>query len=93
MTDDTQHHNRPTPGQLKLLRRLAQEREATFAVPSTFDSAHRQIERLLATPRPSRAERRRERDAISDDRASGAGDAAAIRDDELRGYGSAAGWA
>jgi hypothetical protein len=92
MTNPQPHpSNPPTPRQISYLRDLALGRGQTFAYPGTFEEADREIKRLLKVKRTNRADRRREARAISADLARG-GDAASIRDRELRGYGSNAEW-
>lgn len=81
----------PTARQISYLRDLALSRGQSFAYPATFEQADREIKRLRKVKRSSRADRRREARAISDDMARG-GDAAAVRDHELGGYGSSAHW-
>jgi len=82
----------PTAKQLRLLRRLAIERGQTFAIPSTRGQASVEIARLKASGRSSRTEGAVERRQLSRDIES-AGDAAAVRDLEIDGYGSSARWA
>jgi hypothetical protein len=82
---------RPTPRQMRYLRNLAMQRGESFAVPRTFAEASTQIDRLKRRRRSSQAERRIERREVSRDLAFG-GDAAAVRDSEIVGYGSSARW-
>lgn len=92
MTNPQPHpSNRPTPKQISYLRDLALGRGQTFAYPETFEEADRQIKRLLKVKRTGRSDRRREARAVSADMAA-RGDAARVRDHELRGYGSSAAW-
>ncbi|HEX5983891.1 MAG TPA: hypothetical protein VFY69_06775 [Solirubrobacterales bacterium] len=92
MTNPQPHpRNKPTSRQISYLRDLALGRGQTFAYPATFEEADREIKRLLKMKRTGRSDRRREARAISADMAAG-GDAARVRDDELRGYGSSAAW-
>jgi hypothetical protein len=93
MTDPKQHLSRPTPKQLGLLRRLADERQVSFPQPQSFGDADWEIKELLKLPRTSRSERHRETREIQDAMATRGGDAAAVRDDEVAGYGSTATWA
>ena len=82
----------PTPKQLQLLRRLAVERGETFATPATRRQASAEIARLKTRRRSTRTERAVERRQVSHDLAE-RGDAAAVRDHEVVGYGSSARWA
>ena len=86
-----QPSNPPTTRQISYLRDLAVSRGQTFAYPSTFEEADREIKRLLDVERTSRADRRRESRGVSADLARG-GDAASVRAHELGGYGSNAQW-
>jgi hypothetical protein len=88
MTNPQPH---PTPRQISYLRDLALGRGQTFAYPETFEEADREIKRLLKVKRTGRSDRHREARAISADMAA-RGDAARVRDHELRGYGSSAAW-
>jgi hypothetical protein len=90
MTNSHQHR-RPTKPQLKYLRDLAMETGQSFSA-ETFDQAREEIDRLKKAKPTSRADRRRETQAIRRDMARGRGGAAAVRDDELSGYGSTAAW-
>jgi exoribonuclease R len=85
-------HNEPSKKQMKLLRELADETGMTFSWPQSGGEARRAIDGLLKAKRSSRAERRRETRALRHDMAERRGGAASVRDDELRGYGSSAGW-
>lgn len=84
--------DKPTPKQMRLLRQLADERGASFAYPSTGTEAGQEIKRLLAMPRSRRADRGRELRELRADLKAGSGDAARVRTEELRGYGSSAAW-
>jgi hypothetical protein len=77
----------PTAKQLRLLRRLAIERGQTFATPATRAQASRAIAGLKTRQASSRAERAVDRQQVSRDLAAG-GDAAAVRDEEMSGYGA-----
>lgn len=83
--------NRPSPDQMKLLRRLAAERGQTFAYPSTGREASREIRRLLKTKRSHRSEVAADRAAVGRD-AREALDGVIVRRDEVQGYGSSATW-
>ena len=90
MTNSQPHIRKPTPGQIKYLEDLAEETGTSFTWPKTFEQAHVEINRLLAISRSSKAERRLEREQLREDFAMGLGDAAAIRPDEIGGYGASA---
>ena len=84
--------DKPTPKQLGYLRRLAASRGQTFRYPQTRAEASAEIKRLKANRPETRLERAVERaEARRDTNAHH--DAAAIRDDEIEGYGSSARWA
>jgi hypothetical protein len=87
----TSHQRPPTQRQLRYLRSLAAQRGESFAYPRTAAQASTEIERLKARPRLSRNVRRADDLAVS--RAMAArGDAAAVSDAEITGYGSSARW-
>lgn len=90
MTNSQPHIKKPSPGQIKYLNYLEDKTGTTFTWPKTFGQAHAEIDRLLALPASSKAERRLERDQLREDFAMGRGDAAAIRPDEIGGYGASA---
>lgn len=77
---------------LGYLRYLAEQTGTSFTYPHTAAEAHREIERLLSLKRESKAEIKREQRAVQDDMATRRGDAAAVRSDELVGYGSNCQW-
>ena len=83
--------DKPTPKQLRYLKRLAERTGGTFAWPQTKAEASREIERLKSRPSSARSDVVRERRAVSDD-LTRRGDAAAVRPDEVSGYGSTARW-
>jgi hypothetical protein len=83
----------PSPKQLSYLRRLADRAGQTFAYPRTAAQASREIRRLRAQTPSTRVERRIEHKQIADAIASGPGDSARFRDEEIHGWGSAATWA
>lgn len=91
MTDTRQHH-KPTPKQMRLLRQLAMERGESFAMPQTSTQASAEIRRLTGRKRSTRSDVARERAEVSRDMATRRGGSAAVRDDELTGYGSTARW-
>jgi hypothetical protein len=93
----TDHHPptgpKPTARQRRYLRELALQRGVSFVPPRTCFEASRLIDQLKRRKPDSAADRRRELRAIRDDLASGAGDAARIREGlEIVGYGSNATW-
>lgn len=90
MTNSQPHIRKPSPAQLKYLDYLKDKTGTTFTWPKTFGQAHVEIDRLLVLPRSSKAERRLERDQLREDLATGRGDAATIRPDEIGGYGASA---
>jgi len=91
MTDRPQQTtDKPSARMLKVLKDMAAERGITCEVPETTADARRQYRRLRALPRSHREEARRERDEIRAELA--AGDACAVTDEELGGYGSEAAW-
>lgn len=93
MTSSQPHTARPpTDKQLSYLRDLALGRGQSFVYPATSAEASREIKRLLGAKRTSPADRRRETRAVRDDMATGRGDAARVRPEELGGYGSTATW-
>src|SRR3954449_3650090 len=84
--------DKPTPKQLGYLRRLAASRVQTFRYPQTRAEASAEIKRLKASRSDTRLERAVER-AEARRGADTQRDAAAVRDDEIEGYGSSARWA
>ena len=91
MNDSTQFPKKASPKQLRLLRRLAEERGVSFAYPETWEQADLEIKRMKKSSRTSGSERHRERKAVRD-AVSHRGDAAAVRPEEVSGYGSTARW-
>jgi hypothetical protein len=89
---NSQLHSKPSPKQLSYLKGLAEKAGESFVYPQTRAQASAEIKRLLGRKRTSSAERKRERREVSRDMAQRHGDAAAVRDFELRGYGSHATW-
>lgn len=81
----------PSARQMRYLRDLAAQRGESFAYPRTAAQASAEIERLKGRRRSSVTERRVERLEVSRAMA-GRGDAAAVRDSEIVGYGSSARW-
>jgi hypothetical protein len=89
---------KPTAAQLKYLRTLAAQTWTSFATPRTVAEASREIARLkaLAGRTDRRLERdwaRRERRELRETLDQLPGRMAAIRDEELSGWGSSARWA
>ena len=74
------------------LKDLAAQRGQTFSYPATAAEASREIDRLRGTRRTPTADVARERRQVADDMASGRGDAARVRDQEITGYGSNCRW-
>jgi hypothetical protein len=89
---DTQAHSKPSKPTMKYLRDLAAATGRSFAWPKTQREAGEQIEALKKFQRTSRDDRHRETRTIRDDLARGRGGDAAVRDDELSGYGSNCSW-
>lgn len=83
---------KPSKKQLRYLRDLAVQRGESFQYPRTCEEARAEIDRLLGRRRSTRAEQRGDREAVSCAMAQ-RGDAAAVRDSEIAGYGSSARWA
>ena len=79
----------PTAPQLKLLRTLADRTGQSFAWPSNRLEASSEIRRLQRAQRSSRYERAEDRRAVD---TATRGGAAAVRDNEVEGYGSSARW-
>jgi hypothetical protein len=84
--------NPPTAKQLSFLRRRAAETGQTFSWPETFAEADAQIKCALKRQRPSSDDLRRETAAVRSEMAKRRGGAAAVREEELCGYGSTATW-
>lgn len=80
-----------TAKQLRYLRNLAMQRGESFVYPRTAAEASAEIERLKGRKRTSHVERRIEREQLSREMAT-RGDAAAVRESEIVGYGSSARW-
>jgi hypothetical protein len=92
-TTPTTRTGKPTRRQMAYLKDLAAQRGQTFSYPATAAEASREIDRLRGTRRTPTADVARERRQVADDMASGRGDAARVRDQEITGYGSGARWA
>lgn len=92
MTDPKPHPtNPPTAKQLSYLRDLALSRGQSFAYPSSFEEADREIKRLRRERRTPAVDRRRERREVSAAMQE-RGDAARVRSHEVGGYGASARW-
>jgi hypothetical protein len=85
-------NSRPTPKQLRELRRLADATGTTFTPPRTRREASRSIAALRRRRSSARFERREDRDRVARELRDGTL-ASAPRQDEIRGYGSNARWA
>lgn len=90
MTNSQLHIREPKPKQIKYLEDLAIRTGTSFTWPKTSGQASAEIDRLLALPASSKADRWRETRQVSEDLARNSGDAAAVRADEIGGYGAAA---
>ena len=92
MTSTPKQVDRPTQRQLAYLRSLATRAGQTFAYPHTRGQASREIQRLKRARSSTRTERTIERKDIADAIARGPKDAAAVRPDEVAGFGSNCRW-
>jgi hypothetical protein len=90
MTDSQPHIRKPTSKQIDFLEKLAMRTGTSFSWPKTSGQAHLEINRLLTLSPSSNADRRHEARQVSEDLARSGGDAAAIRPDEIGGYGASA---
>lgn len=88
MTNSQPHISKPTPRQFSYLEDLAIRTGQSFTYPQTFDQASVEIKRLSAVAPTSAADRRREARQVSEDLARNSGDAAAVRPEEIGGYGA-----
>ena len=84
---------KPTAKQLAYLRALAHRTGQTFTPPATRADASREIRRLREATPSSRQELGEERRAIRDALSVGGGARAAVREEEITGYGSSCEWA
>jgi hypothetical protein len=84
---------KPTAKQLGYLRALAHRTGQTFTPPATRADASREIQRLRGATPSSREEVRSERRAIRAALSRGNGARAAIRAEEISGYGASCEWA
>jgi len=78
---------------LAYLRTLAEQTATTFAYPATSAEASAEIQRLKTIPRSRAGDAQRDRRAVQRDLTNRPDDATAIRDRDVRGYGSSARWA
>ena len=85
--------NKPTPKQLAYLKSLAAKTGTTFAYPATSAEASAEIKRLQSRPRSGAGERTRERRDVQRHLQTRPDDATAVRERDVRGYGSSARWA
>ncbi len=83
---------RPTTKQLSYIRRLALSRGISFTPPTSKAQASQLIQQLKTRRPSSRTERAIER-ARAHRTSERAQSSAAVRDDEIVGYGSNARWA
>jgi len=81
----------PTSRQLAYLRVLAERTGQTFVAPTTSGEASREIRRLKAVPRSTRADRAFERERATDGNVS-VTYGTAPRDGEIAGWGGRATW-
>ena len=81
----------PSPKQQRYLRSLAQNTGTTFTPPTTRAEASREIERLKQFGASLAHDRREDRRAVAEG-LERRGDEAAVRDDEIDGWGSSATW-
>lgn len=82
----------PTRRQLQHLRTLAMRTGRTFVTPATKRQAAAEIDRLQGTASSSRVERFLDQKAVWDRDTNRAPNLAAVREDEVTGYGSTATW-
>jgi hypothetical protein len=86
------HPDRPSVKQLRYIKDLWMQTGETGTLPRTRAEAGAEIKRLLGRKRLSPAERRRETFEARREAGERHGDAAAVRPDEISGYGSRATW-
>jgi hypothetical protein len=93
MTNNKKRSDEPSPKQLGYLQRLSRERgNYPYRTPTTKWEASAEIKAMLARPKVSRADRRRENESLRQAVAA-SGDAASVRiEEETYGWGSAAAW-
>ncbi|MGD9734957.1 MAG: hypothetical protein AB7V58_05015 [Solirubrobacterales bacterium] len=78
---------------MSYLRALAEKTGGSFTYPRTSRQASEEIDRMKGRKATSGSDRRRETRQVRRDMATGRGDGARVRDEELAGYGSDAHWA
>lgn len=89
---NSQPHLKPKPKQLRYMKDLALAVGESVIYPKTRVEASAEIRRLLARKRLSPVERRRETFEARREAGERHGDAAAVRPEEISGYGSNATW-
>ncbi len=89
---NSQLHLKPRPRQLRYLKDLALAVGESITYPKTRAEASAEINRLKARKRLSPGERRREDFEARCEAGERHGDAAAVRPEEISGYGSRATW-
>jgi hypothetical protein len=92
MTNSQPQSKPPSAKQQRYWRDLMLAVGETGAPPKTSAEAHAEINRLLVRKRLTPAERRREAFEVRCKDAERHGDAAAVRPEEIAGYGSRATW-
>jgi hypothetical protein len=89
---NSQPHLKPSPKQLRYMKDLALAVGESVTYPKTKAQASAEIKRLLARKRLTVAERGREKFEARREDGERHGDSAAVRPDEIGGYGSRATW-
>lgn len=92
MTNSQPHSDEATLKQHRYIKDLAFQLGESCTLPSTRAEASAEIRRLKARKRLSPAERGREAFEARREAGERHGDAAAVRPDEISGYGSRATW-
>jgi hypothetical protein len=92
MTNSQPQPKKPTAKQMEYLGDLAKRTGETFPFPTTRAQASAEINRLKRRPFLTSAERRREAFEARCRDGERHGDAAAVREDEVAGWGSTATW-
>lgn len=93
MTNSQLHSDEPpSPKQRRYIHDLRMQVGESGPVPHTKAEASAEIKRLESRRRLAPAERRREAFEARREAGERHGDAAAIRPDEISGYGSSAAW-
>ncbi|HYQ78786.1 MAG TPA: hypothetical protein VEP91_06725 [Solirubrobacterales bacterium] len=91
MTNTKLTSNKPSPGLLRVLRQMSEERGVTFAYPATAAQGRAELARLKTIPKEGRAFRAEDVATVKTGLVQ-SGDAARVRAAELDGYGSSARW-